>query len=36
MAPGVIECGVVDRVDCVGRSEEIVEEKNKQSAEEHN
>jgi hypothetical protein len=30
------ECGVVDRAGCVGRSEEIVEEKNKQSAEEHN
>jgi hypothetical protein len=30
------EGGVVDRADCVGRSEEIVEEENKQSAEEHN
>jgi hypothetical protein len=28
--------GVVDRAGCVGRSEEIVEEENKQSAEEHN
>ena len=26
VAPGVMECGAVDRVDCVGRSEEIVEE----------
>ena len=36
VAPGVMEGGVVDRVGCVGRSEEIVEEKSKQSAEEHN
>ena len=36
MAPGVMEGGAVDRVDFVGRSEEIVEEKSKQSAEEHN
>jgi hypothetical protein len=28
--------GVVDRAGCVGRSEEIVEEENKQAAEEHN
>jgi hypothetical protein len=36
VAPGVMEGGIVDRVGCVGRSEEIKEEENIQSAEEHN
>jgi hypothetical protein len=36
VAPGVMEGGIVDRVGCVGRSDEIKEEENIQSAEEHN
>jgi hypothetical protein len=36
VAPGVMEGGMVDREGCVGRSDEIKEEENIQSAEEHN
>jgi hypothetical protein len=31
-----MECGILDRVGCVGRSEEIKAEENIQSSEEHN
>jgi hypothetical protein len=36
VAPGMMDGGMVDRVGCEGRSDEIIEEENKQSAEEHN
>jgi hypothetical protein len=36
VAPGRMDDGMVDRVGCEGRSDEVIAEENKQSAEEHN
>ena len=36
VVPGRMDDGMVDRVGCEGRSDEVIAEENKQSAEEHN